>query len=604
MDALSPCFTNVECSPKSVKLSAWRQRHSVVIVLACFTVLVSLVSSWAQEAGRQTLPEPIRTNRPVFTIPFQLEESTAAESAPQRVILAVSRDLGATWRDVDDVIPTARQFTYRATSDGEYWFRLRAEDAQGRQRGGNGPDVRVILNASGPRVAARAWLGPDGEVVCRFAAFDDTLDLASLRLEYRTAAEPNWQPIDAVAMLSRESPAHLVGEELWWAGDDPKGLTVRLTIQDASGNPTTQHVTLQPSDPGVSQHALAREIGAPPLPGSEPPPDPEPTPPSPATAFAAGSTATPQTSGNVPTAPWRGVEAGWDVNGGGAPRPQGGVASVLTASRPQPAVPESLGLAPGLTPPAEPGLTFGQMPATDLRSELALGNAVAANTPENRTYKGRPLMLSRSRRFSWDYAVDAAGTGRPVGSVELWGTRDGGVTWQRIAIDDDRTSPIDVALEQSGLIGFRLELAAEGERVQPPRSGDPPQCWVGIDETPPVVTIHSVVSANEPTATGEEMLAVAYASEDPLIVPLGVKLQFSPNSEGPWATVADGLEATGRYLWAPDRSVPARAYLRIEAVDAAGNVGYAVTPEPVLVGGGRPTGQLGTLRPLSTPPAP
>ncbi|NBP79539.1 hypothetical protein EBU58_02240, partial [bacterium] len=254
MDALSPCFTNVECSPKSVKLSAWRQRHSAVIVLACFTVLVSLVSSWAQEAGRQTLPEPIRTNRPVFTIPFQLEESTAAESAPQRVILAVSRDLGATWRDVDDVIPTARQFTYRATSDGEYWFRLRAEDAQGRQRGGNGPDVRVILNASGPRVAARAWLGPDGEVVCRFAAFDDTLDLASLRLEYRTAAEPNWQPIDAVAMLSRESPAHLVGEELWWAGDDPKGLTVRLTIQDASGNPTTQHVTLQPSDPGVSQH--------------------------------------------------------------------------------------------------------------------------------------------------------------------------------------------------------------------------------------------------------------------------------------------------------------------------------------------------------------
>ena len=113
-----------------------------------------------------------------------------------------------------------------------------------------------------------------------------------------------------------------------------------------------------------------------------------------------------------------------------------------------------------------------------------------------------------------------------------------------------------------------------------------------------------MVTSADPSATGGETIAISYASDDPLLEPRGGRLQFSPNATGPWATVADGLEATGRYLWNPDRSVPARVYLRIEVADTAGNVGAAVTTEPVPVGGGRPIGQLGGLRPLPTTPTP
>lgn len=594
-----------------------RGGHSVAIIAGCWIVWIAAAAGWAEEADRGTLPDPIRTNRPVFTIPFRLEESKSPGDGPQRVILSMSRDLGATWRDVDDVVPTARQFAYRATTDGEYWFRLRAVDAEGRQRGGNGPDVRVILNAAGPRVAARVWRGPDGEVVCRFAAFDDTLDLASLTLEYRTAAEPAWQAIDAVGMLSRESPAHLVGEELWWAGDDPQGLTVRLTIRDESGNATTQQYALAARDPGVSQHDLAREIGAPPLPGSEPPPDPEPAPTQPLAGMSPPSVSFGTTSfeASAPAAPaggvagaesssWLpgGVDAGWSSEGSHGP-PPGGVASVLTASRPQPAMPGNGFPAANGQRSADVGPAFG-LSSTTPPTDAGLAEATAGGGGPAPLYKGRPLLLSRSRRFAWDYAVEAADANRGVGGVELWSTRDGGITWQRVAIDEDRTSPINVALDHGGLHGFRLELAAAGELVQPPRSGDTPQCWVAIDETPPVVSIRSVVTSSEPTVTGEETIAVSYGCDDPLIVPRGARLQYSPNADGPWATVAEGLEATGRYLWTPDRSVPARAFLRIEAVDAAGNVGFAVTDEPVMVGGGRPTGQLGSLRPLPPPPAP
>lgn len=578
----------------------------------------------AQEPDRRALPEPIHTNQSVFPIPFKLGEPKSAEDVPQRVILSVSRDLGATWHDVEDVVPAVGQFTYRATTDGEYWFRLRSIDAAGQQRGGAGPDVRFILNAAGPRLAARAWLGPDGEVVCRFAAFDDTLDLTSLRLEYRTAADPNWQAIDAVAMLSRESPAHLVGEELWWAGDDPQGLTVQLTIRDESGNTTTRQYALSGSDPGVSQHQLAREIGAPPLPGSEPLPPPEPEAPSPETALAMQSPAMRSlppgfagaqsstigrgTSEGAAGSSWLpgGVDAGWSADGN-PPSRNGGVASVLTASRPPSMRPE--GLQPMSEPhlPADPGAVFGSMggaAGSGVGAGLGFGDLASGAVGADGVYNGKPLLLSRSRRFAWDYGVDTEATPGGVGKVELWSTRDGGVTWQRVAVDPDCTSPIDVALDDAGLHGFRLELAVVGGEVQPPRSGDAPQCWVAIDEIAPTVSIESVVRSSEPSATGEETIAISYTSNDPLLEPRGARLQFSPNPSGPWATIAEGLEATGRYLWTPDRTVPARAFLRVEVADAAGNVGAAVTTEAVLVSGGRPTGQLRTLRPLPPTPAP
>lgn len=579
--------------------------HSVAVALAwlCSWLLVS--AGWAEEVAERTLPEPIRTNRGVFTIPFRLEEPQSPEAAPQRVVLAVSRDLGATWRDVDDVLPSAGQFTYRATTDGEYWFRLRAVDAEGRVRGGNGPDVRVILNAAGPRLAARVWLGPDGEVVCRFAAFDDTLDLSSLRLDYRTASEPTWQPIEAVGMLSRESPAHLVGEELWWAGDDPQGLTVRLTIRDQSGNTTTQQYALEPSDPGVTQHALAREIGAPPLPGSEPPPPPDPPPPSPPAAVAGSGGPPAGRQAAAARSPWMpdGVDAGWSSEPARGRR-TGGVASVLTASRPQPPVTSGLPPVQGYGQPSDTGPAFGAPLPDAGGGPAALAETTAVTSDGVRLYKGMPLQVSRSRRFAWDYAIDQATVAGGLGSVELWGTQDGGITWQLVARDDDCRSPIDVTLEQAGLHGFRLELAAAGEQVQPPRSGDLPQCWGAIDENPPTVSIRSVVASAEPSATGGDTIAISYACDDPLLEPRGSRLQFSPNPTGPWATVAEGLEPSGRYLWTPDRSVPARVYLRVEAVDAAGNIGSAVTTEPVPVGGGRPTGQLGSLRPLPPTPAP
>ena len=235
-------------------------------VAAAF-VLASIAAAQAPTEA-PGLPPVVRTNNRTFAIPFRLPKSQDpdADATPQRVVLDVSKDLGGTWSAAGESSPTAGSFTYTADVDGEYWFRLRAIDRKGRSRGGEGPDIRVLVDAAGPRLAARLWKGPDGEIVCRYAAADDSLRLDSLVVEYRGKEDRGWKSVAADAVLARETPAHLVGETIWWAGEKVEQLIVRIAISDRSGNQTVRQFSLEPVDPRVDQAVLAKELGVPPLP--------------------------------------------------------------------------------------------------------------------------------------------------------------------------------------------------------------------------------------------------------------------------------------------------------------------------------------------------
>ena len=319
--------------------------------------------------------------------------------------------------------------------------------------------------------------------------------------------EANWKAVAAEPVLSRESPAHVVGEELWWAGEKVPAMTVRIAVADGSGNQTVRQFALEPADPQVDQAALARELGVPPLPTAD-------------------------------------MEA------------------------PMQAVP--------VAPAARPA---------------ASGDSWAAGRPLE--YRGRPLHMAKSRRFAWDYEAQDPLPGGGRMRAELWTTRDGGVTWQRAAVDADGRSPIDVQLPAAGLYGVRLELMADvPDTGDGPRSGDEPQAWLGIDDEPPQVELLGV--ARDPQDAS--VLVIRYVGRDPLLLPTGGRLLYSPNAEGPWATIADGLAAEGEHRWRPDRTVPARVHVRVEVADAAGNVGSASSTEAVTVAGARVVGRLGGLR--------
>ncbi len=557
-------------------------------VAVIWTALVSLAPLPVTADGpaeQARLPELVRTKHRTFSIPFRLPKAQDAESAPQRVSMSVSKDLGGSWEAAGEVAPSAGTFTYQAGADGEYWFRLRAIDLKGRARGGEGPDMRVLVDAAGPRLAARVWKGADGEILCRYAAVDDSIRMESLKLEYRTAEAQGWKTVAAEGVLSRESPAHLVGEEIWWAGEKVEALTARITVSDSAGNQTVRQFTMEATDPNVDQTALARELGAPSLPTQEQSSDatlarmPRPV--------TQASTAT---EGGRPAAGWTAeTAAAWSADQpripaatGQATSGRGGEpASVLVSQATDPTGGRSL-----LTSTAS-GIPT-QMPAH------------SAGGTQPLEYRGRPLQLSRSRRFAWDYELPAE---RPNGTplrVELWSTRDGGLSWQKAAVDDDDQSPINVVLPAAGLYGFRLEIVpAVPDASTGPRPGDTAESWIGIDEDPPHVEMLGATRVSEGDASG---IVIRYTSRDQLPAPNTARLLFSPNSEGPWATIATATDNQGEYRWQPDRATPSRVYLRVEVSDAAGNVGAVTSPEPVTVTTSRVVGRLGGVRTLPTGP--
>ena len=229
----------------------------------------------------------------------------------------------------------------------------------------------------------------------------------------------------------------------------------------------------------------------------------------------------------------------------------------------------------------------------------AAGITPPAAVGEPMTYKGKPLHLVNARRFAWDYEVPAVRRTAGQLRAELWTTRDGGITWQRAAVDKECRSPIAVELPQTGFYGVRLELVADVPDADGgPRSGSEPDAWVGIDEEPPQVEI---AAADRDETAGGDVLVIRYAARDPLLPADAVRLSYSPNPDGPWATIAAGLANEGSHRWEPGRNVPARVFIRVEATDAAGNAGAGVTDEAVSVAPTRFHGRLGGLRPLPAP---
>jgi len=453
--------------------------------------------------------------------------------------------------------------------------------------------MRVLVDAAGPRLAARVWKGVDGEILCRYAAIDDSIRMDSLKLEYRTAEAQGWKTVAAAGVLSRESPAHLVGEEIWWAGEKVEALTARITVSDAAGNQTVRQFTMEASDPNVDQATLARELGAPSLPTAVPNTQheiPESLPIAQVSSASGG--AAPRSGWTAETAAaWsaeqpRGTITGGHAAAGHAVDPQSVLVSraagpTAAASPADPTRGRSLLAATG-------GTAFGTIPSPQ---------AGAAQPLE---YRGRPLQLSRSRRFAWDYEMPAERPNATRLRVELWSTRDGGTSWQRAAVDDDGRSPIHVTLPATGLYGFRLEIVPDGpDAGTGPRPGDPAESWIGIDEDAPHVELLAATRTSETESNG---ILIRYTSRDQLPAPKTARLLFSPNADGPWATIATAQDNQGEYRWQPDRATPARVFIRVEVTDASGNVGGVTSPEPVTVSTSRVVGRLGGVRTLPTTP--
>ena len=207
-----------------------------------------------------------------------------------------------------------------------------------------------------------------------------------------------------------------------------------------------------------------------------------------------------------------------------------------------------------------------------------------------------PMRYSDSERFSLDYELQAVGN-LGVDSIELYGSTDGGQSWSLWGTDPDRVSPFDIETKEEGVFAFRIVVVGRNGLTSPrPQSGESADIIVVVDKQKPKVRI---TAAQYGQGNRIGALVIRYECDDPNLGPRPIALSFSDSTNGPWTTIAAGLDNDGDYVWPADPKLPRQIYLRIDAKDGAGNVGSYILDKPIDVQGLAPRARIRGFQSLS-----
>ncbi len=470
-------------------------------------------------------------------------------------------------------------------------------------------------------------------MVADFLILEPNLDADSVRLEFRTERETEWVEV-ACALQAGEEPFEVRGHGNW---DLPVGvhqLMVRLVARDQAGNEL--EVFRNPSLPRTAGRISSMQLASQRL-GTGlanqgpmiPPPNTGRTiqsVPSPRVLpSTVSSTDKPPANlarpslpmnpiqgnpiGKMGTIPMSPVPAGPTIELKlGAAEPTRFAPSnvgadgkyVLTEIKPE-NVPEEIGLPnPSNTTPSEERMKQPDKGTSseafklegDAPEESVLGAIEASNEFAK---MGISPYFTSSKAFSLDYSMDADPV-IGIRSIELWGTIDAGRTWENWGEDPNRTSPMDVSVEDEGLFGFRIVVvSSNGITTNRPVSGDTADMWVYVDTGVPQARI---TSAKLGSGADVGSLVIEYEASDSYTVERPISFSVSDSVAGPWKTIAAGLPNTGRHSIKADPSLPAKAFLRLEVLDRAGNVGVHGLETPINFESLSPRGRIQGIRPI------
>ena len=515
-----------------------------------------------------TMPASVSTRQMLFAIPFQVERHEQPAQEPVEVRLFASADRGVTWHPYAKVAPAAEQFVFRAAADGEYWFVVRTLDRFGRlwPERIDGPELRVAVDTTLPKLELQARRGQAGEISAQWEIDELNPQSDSLSIAYRTDPNGPWQPV-ALDPAQRHATAGSAnkGEVTWLPGDNFSAVQIRAEVADSAGNQAVSHALLDPltttnplpshtaDDLSSPWHASGPDIG----PANPTPDQTMPSEPYSGNRYSDNRYANDRYSADR-------YSADRYAQGGGSPSgypPQGSV-------------------------PAEthPAVANRYAPPSDTQAD----QGTVSERPG-------PRMLN-SRLFELDYDVASVGPSG-IAKVELWGTRDNGLTWRSYALDNDNRSPVLVKIDEEGIYGFRVVVSSgAGLGGQPPQSGELPDMVIGVDTTKPTARI---LSADQGVGTETGHLVISYEAADSMLAARPISLLYGPTSVGPWTPIVAGTENKGRYAWPIDQRTPGAIYLRLEARDEAGNIGTTETTQQLILDRSRPSGQIRSVRPMA-----
>ncbi len=396
----------------------------------------------------------------------------------------------------------------------------------------------MIVDTTAPQMSLEARAGDGGQVLARWQIVEPHLNSESLRIQFRTGPDQPWQTVAIDRRRSQVAEGVEGGEVSWWPQGTFERLEVRGEVADMAGNMAVSHAQVLGGSAAASGGwRRVRRTGS------------------------ARATARP--------AAHRAGRRRWQRAANGARR------RFLAAKR----------RAGGHRDPS--GLPAGG-PVRRTPSE-------ALSSQEFPRDSGR----TSSTRRGWNCITKSSPTpprrkcGEPATAVRRGrasdgSSRGGACSSSRFPARGLRLSPCNGRSRTAGRgIAFRRNVRARG--------GPPAELWVVVDLTKPNAKI---VSARPLAGPQAGQVDIRWEADDALLAPRPISLAYGPSREGPWTPIAAGLENTGRTTWWMDGHVPARAYLRLEVRDEAGNVGVSVTPEPIAVDPQHPPLRIRDVRPL------
>jgi hypothetical protein len=489
-----------------------------------------------QIGSTDPIPAKHYTKEPSFHLPISIQDKMRSSIREVQLFMKVG---GGEWQRKEIAPASQRAFTFKAPGDGEYWFTLVTVDTKGMalpadlSRLSPSEIVMVVVDTQAPMFELKPVKMASGEVLLRCIVSDANPDPMSVKISFRGTDQ---------GLRALEPQPGMPGN-FRIPGPEVLVNPLHVTVSDLAGNMTTRDVSLQEN--------VAKLWPAAPQTASNQPPAPMPQPQGPQQVpVASPGAVTSQSSPVVPRMP----EQNPIVSSQGAMQS---------------------GMVPAAQPPLVPSLEQRYTPQPAMPPPSTPQSAA----PPAQVQSGSvPRQFINTTRASLDYRVDQVGPSG-VGRVDVWVTSDQGASWKRHCEDADRRSPAEFDLPGDGLYGVRVVLTnGNGFGGRQPAPGEQPQLWIEVDTVAPTVQLKDV----EPSSNGTT-LDLRWLVSDKNLGSEPINLYYSTHREGPWQPVVRGVKNDGLYHWTYPHDVGPQFYVRLEAVDMAGNLTRCETPNAIVL---------------------
>ena len=497
---------------------------------AMWLALANVGLAGDQLGSADNIPAKHYTKEPSFHLPISIQDKMRSSIREVQLFMKVG---GGDWQRREIAPASQRAFTFKAPGDGEYWFTLVTVDTKGMalpadlSRLPPSEIVMVVVDTQAPMFDLRPVKLPSGEVLLHCIVTDANPDPISVKISYRGTDQ---------GLRTLEPQPGMPGT-FRVPGPEVLANPLHVTVCDLAGNMTTRDVSLQESVaklwPAAPQTASNLQQ-APVLPPQ-------------------GQQQVPVTSQNSPVVPRMPDQ---NQMGSGQGAMQGG-------------------MFPPVQPPLVPSLEQRFTPQSAAPPPAVPHSAAQPAQVQSGSI---PRQFINTTRASLDYRIDQVGPSG-VGRVDVWVTSDQAGSWKRLCEDADRRSPAEFDLPGDGLYGVRVVLTnGNGFGGRQPAPGEQPQLWIEVDTVAPTVQLKEV----EPSSNGAT-LDLHWSANDKNLGSDPINLYYSTRREGPWQPVARGLKNDGLYHWTYPHDMGPQFFVRLEAVDMAGNLTRCESPNAIVL---------------------